>query len=116
MEPPTNVSGCASHFICDARAPHASMEPPTNVSGCNQALSLAQIFAGFNGAAHERERMPPSHVCPSPRTPSFNGAAHERERMHALRDESERAATASMEPPTNVSGCKRMPGIYEPEL
>ena len=35
----------------------------------------------------------------------FNGAAHERERMHGTRHARGWPRLASMEPPTNVSGC-----------
>ena len=41
----------------------------------------------------------------------FDGAAHERERMHRLNaSQPRRPALASMEPPTNVSGCRRNKG------
>ena len=84
------------------------MEPPTNVSGCGGLLarSLPQRLS-FNGAAHERERMRRVTGYHRGRLGSFNGAAHERERMRRPSWETPVADPASMEPPTNVSGCAR---------
>ena len=57
----------------------ASMEPPTNVSGCLSDCTDPSLTR-FNGAAHERERMP-CVVGLLAAERGFNGAAHERERM-----------------------------------
>ena len=46
----------------------ASMEPPTNVSGC-KVLADVRRRSGFNGAAHERERMPWCRRSAFPRGP-----------------------------------------------
>ena len=131
MEPPTNVSGCTD---CQdrRRAQLASMEPPTNVSGYSWSRRprCPSPNGGFNEAAHERERMPRqlgieladgriASMEPAPERERmrdeetgsalsircFDGAAHERERMPAARGASEVPLYASMEPPTNVSGC-----------
>ena len=68
--------------------------------------AIARAQFGFNGAAHERERMHALNQLTRDCVVSFNGAAHERERMlttpYSL---STPMHSASMEPPTNVSGC-----------
>ena len=85
MEPPTNVSGCTIADVCPNR------KRPNQVR--------------FNGAAHERERMQGADRQLVPERAGFNGAAHERERMHRKCRGRHTGHEASMEPPTNVSGC-----------
>ena len=69
---------------------------------------VARDARRFNGAAHERERMRSGRVPDGRQMPSgFDGAAHERERMPGDAAGLHVAGRlASMEPPTNVSGCQ----------
>ena len=102
MEPPTNVSGC-THDSSGSRV--ASMEPPTNVSGCLVVPRTGRAQSGFNGAAHERERM----LAGRTRWPRLRHASMEPPTNVSGCSDSARAGArsrdASMEPPTNVSGC-----------
>ena len=109
MEPPTNVSGCSASHSLTPPDRGASMEPPTNVSGCADGyFSRRDVISRFNGAAHERERMRACNTLCLSHVACFNGAAHERERMPvSLSLSRTRRCAASMEPPTNVSGCRK---------
>ena len=75
----------------------------TNLSGCNSRPRPRARCGGFNGAAHERERMPPAAVCYDAARASMEPPTN----VSGCRQtrSGRRASDASMEPPTNVSGC-----------